>query len=296
MIITNFDIKDFKTSETQPPDEGWEQLWSGYYWMSKCFSQQKRTDDVERERAIQAEGMINETEFQRNCLLSILADIKRGQVNMFELGAGWGRLCLTLAGIVDYKLFPITPASYRCLAMEGEPTHYQWAKEHFEIQGINTTLVKGAVSDKNGTCYFHVHPDPDSQYGQAINPLTSHRVIPSLHNIRNILTGKAERIPVYSVDHLLQAYGFDHVDIMQMDVQGAEYKVIQGAFGSIKSNSIDYILINVHAVELGKAIGHLLSPYFDLIVDIPRDSVGIVDGFAPIKCNDGHQLYKRKNI
>jgi len=296
VIIKHFDIKDLKIPETQPPDEGWEQLWSGYHWMSKCFSQQKRADDAEREGAIEAEGMMNETEFQRDCLLSILADIKREHVNMFELGAGWGRLCLTLAGIMDYRVFPIIPVSYRCLAVEGEPTHYQWAKEHFEAQGINATLVQGAVSNTNGTSHFQVHLDPDSQYGQAMNPVTSHRKIPSLHNIRNILTGKTGKIPMYSVDHLLQAYGFDHVDIVQMDVQGAEYKVIQGASGSIKSNSIDYILINVHAVELGKAIRHLLGPYFDLIVDIPRDSVGIVDGFAPIKCNDGYQLYKRKGI
>lgn len=294
MILRHFDVKTPKTQ--LPRDNSWEQLWSGYYWMSKCMSDKFRTDWEERNRAEQAAGMMHESDFQRDCFLSILVDVKREHVNMFELGAGWGRVCLNLAGVIDYRVIPLIPKSYRCLAVEGEPTHYEWAQEHFETQGINATLIHAAVSDKNGTCRFLAHDSPDSQYGQAINPLTSPRKIPSIQNIRNIISGKTIKLPMYSVDHLAQAYDFDHIDILQMDIQGAEDKAVIGASRSIENNLIDYILINVHTRELSDVLRRLLSPHFDLIVNILRDSVGKVEGFPSIMCHDGIQLYKRKNI
>lgn len=99
-----------------------------------------------------------------------------------------------------------------------------------------------------------------------------------------------------TVDHLIQKYGFDHVDIVNMDVQGAEYKVMLGAAESVKDDLIDYLLIGIHRREFNDALRELLSPKFDLIVDIYRDSVGTVGGFPPIRCHDGIQLYKRKNL
>ena len=101
---------------------------------------------------------------------------------------------------------------------------------------------------------------------------------------------------MYTIDRLIQAYGFEHVDIIDIDVQGAEYKVVLGATESIKNDLIDYFLIGTHYGELNDSLRRLLSPKFDLIIDIYPNSVGIVDGFPPIRCQDGIQLYKRKNM
>jgi len=240
---------------------------------------------------------MTETEFQRDCFLIALADIKGKHVNMFELGAGWGRMCLTLAGAIDYGVIPLTPVSYRCLAVEGEPAHYQWAKEHFEIQDINCcTVVHGAVADKNGSCRFPVDASPNSCYGQAVHGLMRSRKIPGIRSLYSLITKKTIKIPMFTVDQLIQTYEFDHVDIIQMDVQGAEYKVMLGAAEAIRNDVIDYLLISVHQRELNDALRQLLSPKFDLIVNIYPNSVGTVDGFAPIKCHDGIQLYKRKDM
>lgn len=294
MIVKHFDIK---TPQTQPPqDEGWGQTWAGYYAMTKCMSQERREQLEERDRAIRAAGEMTETDFGRDCLLSVLADIKREQVNMFELGAGWGRRCLDVAGIIDYSLIPLTPKGYRCLAVEGEPTHSQWAREHFEIQNINGTVMPGAISNKNGACWFNAGPSPDSCYGQAMESLVSQRKIPSIKSIYNILTKRTIKIPVYTVDHLIQTYGFDHVDIIDINVQGAEYKAMLGATKSIKDDLIDYLLIETHHRDLNNALRQLLCHKFNLIIDIYPNSMGKLDGFAPVKCHDGVQIYKRKNM
>jgi len=294
MIVRHFDVK---IPEAQPPQEGgWEQTWHGYYEMIKCESLERRAEYVERDRVIHAAGMMTEADFERDCFLSVLADIKRQHVNMFELGAGWGRMSLALAGVVNYRLIPLVPVSYRCLAVEGEPTHYRWIKEHFETQDINGIVVHGAVSNKSGTCRFNADPTPDSCYGQAMNPLISRRKIPSIMNLYNLIKRRTIKIPMYTVDQLIQMYGFDHVDIVDIDVQGAECEVVSGAAESIKNELINYMLIGTHLRELNDALRRLLSPEFDLIVDIYPDSVATVNGFAPIRCHDGIQLYKRKDV
>ncbi len=294
MIIHHFDVK---TPETQPPQrEGWQPTWHGYYEMVKCESPQRKIEYVEHDCAIHIEGTITEAEFERDCFLSVLADIKREQVNMFELGAGWGRMSLALAGVIDHKVIPLTPVSYRCLAVEGEPTHYQWLKEHFETWDIHGIVVHGAVSNKNGTCRFNAYPAPDSCYGQALNPLISRRKFPSIMNLYNLITKRTIKIQAYTIDQLIQTYGFDRVDIIDMDVQGAEYEAMLGAAESIKNDLIDYMLIGTHHRELNNLLRRVLSPKFDLIVDIYPNSVATVDGFNPIRCHDGIQLYRRQNI
>lgn len=294
MIIKHFNVN---SPQPQPPqNEEWQPAWHGYRVMTKCYSPEKRKLDAERDRMIHAEGMISEPEFKQDCLLSLLADIKNKHVNFFELGAGWGRICLEVAGVIDHKVIPLTPVGYRCLAIEGEPVHYGWAKEHFEFNHINAAAVHGAVSDKNGKCWFNISGLPDTQYGQPINPLFGTFKLPSVGGIWNIIRRRAIQIPIFTVDRLIKKYQFDHVDIVQMDVQGAEYKVVRGASESIRKNLIDYFFIGTHDRKLNDSLRDRLTPNFDLIVDVYPDSVSTVDGFPPIKSHDGCQIYKRKNL
>lgn len=216
MIVRHFEIA---LHERKPPEEnGWEQLPLGYHWMSKCMSAERRTRDEDLNNKRREAGYMTTGNFQQDCLLSILADIKREKVNFFELGAGWGRICLNLAGAIDFKLIQCIPERYRCLAVEAEVVHHQWLTEHFKKQNINGISVHGAVPDKNGSCHFGVYGRPDYDYGQAMTPFRSRRGIPSFRNIQAIITGKTVKVPMFTLDHLVQKYTFDHVDIVQMDV------------------------------------------------------------------------------
>jgi FkbM family methyltransferase len=293
MIVRHFDVSIPKTEP--PQNEGWEQAWYGYHRMTKCWSEQMKVKHRGRIKPIMVKGELDESSFERDCLLSVLADIKREHVNMFELGAGWGEWCLALAGVIDNKIIPVVPTSYRCLAVEGEPTHYQWLKEHFEGQNINGIPVHGAVSKKNGTCRFSLLAAPDASYGQAIS---FHRLTlrGTIRDIYCFILRKRIEVQMYTIDHLVQAYRFDHVDIIDIDVQGAEYEVMLGAADSIKNDLIDYLIIGTHYRELNDSLRKLLSPKFDLAVDIYPNSVATLDGFPPIRCQDGIQLYRRKNI
>jgi FkbM family methyltransferase len=292
VIIRHFDIK--KPLTRPPENEGWEPTWHGYFEMTKCLSPSRRREIEDFDNAIRAKGLVPEVDFEQDCLLSILADIKRETVNMFEVGAGWGRMCLALAGVINYKLLPVIPHSYRCLAVEAEPTHYRWLKETFTTQNIVGIPEYGAVSSKSGTCHFNIVESPDSQYGQTMTPVFNRYKIPSLGVLSHILQRKAIKVPTYTVDELIKKHGFDHVDIIDVDVQGAEYEVVLGAEDSIKNGMIDYWLIGTHHPRLNEALLKLLSPEFELVVNILPDTIARIEGFAPIQTHDGIQLYRRK--
>ncbi len=115
MIVRHFDTD---TPKTNPPNkDGWEQAWYGYHRMTRCWSNEMRQQFKEQSELTISKGEIIESQFERECFLSILADIKKQHVNMFELGAGWGEWCLALAGVIDHKIISIQPVSYRCLAV-----------------------------------------------------------------------------------------------------------------------------------------------------------------------------------
>ena len=61
-------------------------------------------------------------------------------------------------------------------------------------------------------------------------------------NLYNLITKRTIKIPMFTVDYLIQTYSFDHVDIIHTDVQGAEYKAMLGAAESIKNDLIDAVI------------------------------------------------------
>jgi FkbM family methyltransferase len=295
MIVNQYDFIH-KDLDDQSQD-GWVNMPLGYRWMIKCQSSNYSAATKELYKKIKDDGMIPGGEFQLSCLLSIIQNINKDKINVFELGAGWGRVCLNIAGAVDFDIIDCSPKSYNLLAVEAEPTHYKWLKEHFELQNINATTVFAAISNSIGNCQFDSSgSDPDAEYGQSISNLIKPNGVPSITEIFNYLFKKSSKVPMLTVDYLCEKYNFNHIDIVQMDVQGAEFKVLEGSKEAIKKGRIDYFLINIHKPEFKQSIPELLIDRYDLIVDLKQKEVNNYQDFPPIFCNDGIQLYARKDI
>ena len=287
MIIRHYDVQ---SPETKPPDnDNWQPTWHGYWELKACETQNRKLALLAQDKTTHSRGMITEPEFEKDCLLSILSDIKHDQVNMFELGAGWGRMSLALAGAINHKIVPMIPSSYFCVAVEAEPTHYQWLKRNFEAQQIDGVAIHGAVSNKPGKTILGINSDPAEEYGQgAISPF-------SVGGIIYQLTKKTIRVPVYTIDQLVKKHLIQRLDIVDIDVQGFECKVIQGAKDSIKNWLIDYLMIGTHNKEYNLQLRELLSGSFELVIDIPPNTV-FLEWFKPVKMNDGMQVYRRKSL
>lgn len=268
------------TPQTSPPEsEGWIRYWHGYHQMRKVKTDEKRLLDQQEDEQAKVSGALTEREVEIQVFCNALSLIQAKEIRMFELGAGRGDWCLALAGVVDHGIIPLQASGYRCLALEGEPSHFAWTEEHFIKQRINGVAVHGAVSSQDGVCRFRALKAPDESYGQGIDEKK----------------GNIE-VPCYTIDTLMEKYGFERLELIHMDVQGVEYEALKGARKALEEGRIDMLHIGTHGGdELDEKIQHLLGPRYETLFRVPA-AAGIVDtpwGKANFP-KDGIMLLKRK--
>ncbi|MDA7978887.1 MAG: FkbM family methyltransferase [Pirellulales bacterium] len=205
----------------------------------------------------------------------------RDRFVMVELGAGYGRwgvrgaLAARHAGIKDIFIG----------FAEAEPMHVKWLKEHATCNGLQPhefRLYEAAVSDKDGSVDFYVAMpdgsegnDPASWYGQAmakdyevVSETIAHGA-PSKsqnsdsgkagldaqstetyagHNVKTFASGwKAVEVPQMAATKLLR--DFDVIDLLDMDVQGEEVKIVQGAIKDLNKR-VKRLHIGTHSREI----------------------------------------------
>ena len=203
---------------------------------------------------------------------------------MVELGAGYGRwgvrgaLAARHAGITDIFVG----------FAEAEPSHVKWLKQHVANNGLHPKefhLYEAAVSDVDGSADFYVAmPDgsegnsPDAWYGQAKakdyevvgvvsdegSDKTAAGSSSSMHTgtvtssgppetyeghpVKTFASGwKAVEVPQMAAEKLLR--DFDIIDLLDMDVQGEEVKIVRGAINELNKR-VKRLHIGTHSREI----------------------------------------------
>jgi FkbM family methyltransferase len=225
-----------------------------------------------------------------------------GTFTMMELGAGYGRwlvraaLACRLLGDVPYKL----------IGVEAEPTHFEWMSQHFTDNGIDPAdhmLVKGAVSTKDGSTQFLVG-NAERWYGQRIvlledrwqgvkQPLklvmSKSRKDESVQPLRYHF----ERVKTVGLGTLLTS--FERVDLIDLDVQGSELKVIEAA-----ATSVDKKVKRVHVGTHNRKVEAGLRKFFKglgwlCIFDFPGEGKRETP-WGPIDFQDGVQSWTNPRL
>ncbi|MGD9968685.1 MAG: FkbM family methyltransferase [Hyphomonadaceae bacterium] len=165
----------------------------------------------------------------------------RGRFVMLELGAGYGRWCMNAEGLIRH-LRPDLERHFT--AVEGDPTHFLWLAQHFDDNGVGEAsrrLVEAAVAGQEGEVFFAVG-DPAKWWGQAI--------VPQYYG--------AEHIPVRAVtlSSLLERQGV--IDIIDMDIQGAELDVVTEAIETLDVQ-VRRLHIGTHSQENERGLRALLT-------------------------------------
>lgn len=167
-----------------------------------------------------------------------------GTFTMVELGAGWGRWIVN-AAVAVRQLDPSRP--YRLVAVEAEPTHFEWLRRHFLDNAIDPErhrLVKAAVAEKNGWVRFQ-RGEPASWYGQSIDRDDPESKVAAWYQRLLRWTGnstanrlavgrharKVRRSRAITLASLLDA--LDIVDLVDADVQGVEADVFEAAAAAL---------------------------------------------------------------
>lgn len=183
--------------------------------------------------------------------IDLLESVKnaKGEFIFVELGAGYGRWSVRAAQAIRR----LNPLPFKIIAVEGEPTHYEFLKRNFHDNGINPSdcsLMKVAVWNKKGTVKFHTG-NPTGWYGQCImkQPLfsTIKSTLLYLLGAYNPNDKSGITVPTITLDEILSL--LHHVDLIDIDIQGTELDVISHSI-EIINEKVMRIHIGTHSSEI----------------------------------------------
>lgn len=249
-------------NHSEPSDAGYQADFLGIRKRSEFLS-------GPAEEAMRVETVyppINEEYFEWIDLLeSVLA--AKEKYTMMELGAGYGRWSVRAAFAVRlYRQIP-----FHLVAVEAEPRHFNWIGQHMRDNGIDPsehTLLRVALSDRAGETLFYVGTPAggDNQaaewYGQAL--VQAYEVVhrPGEANYEGYdvvkLASGYEAIQTKCVllDDIMP--DTNRIDLVDMDLQGEELKVIASAI-DILDRKVVRLHIGTHGPVIETGLRRLLA-------------------------------------
>jgi FkbM family methyltransferase len=206
---------------------GFESSYFGAQFRDWLFTGQPK-GSTERRRVHVSYPPVAEEYFEWIALLGAVASAK-DQFCMLELGAGWGRWSVYAAMLCRQRRLPFT-----LVAVEPEPSHFQWLQMVFQDNGIDPRehhLCEAAVVPSGHVVRLAGIDDPLHEYGHYVSAgLKSRlRVRRGRHAVREV--------KAVSLRELLIAH--PKIDLIDMDIQGMEDKVIR----SVPAEDLDGVRI-----------------------------------------------------
>jgi FkbM family methyltransferase len=179
-----------------------------------------------------------------------------GKFIMLELGAGWAPWCVI--GYLAARQCGI--GEIKVIGIEGDVGHVEFIRETFATNDIGPDVGKGihgVVGVTDGEALFPKATDASRVYGGAaafseadIKAGAFAEFVAS----QSELVKDVERLPCYSLATLMQ--GFDKVDLIHCDIQGAELEVLTSSIDQICAK-VKRIVIGTHSFEIERNLACL---------------------------------------
>jgi FkbM family methyltransferase len=185
-----------------------------------------------------------------------------GQFVMIELGAGWGSWIVKAAAALR-EINPQLP--FKVGGVEADPVNFKLMQMHVEDNGIDFDqyrLIQSSVSDFDGKVWF-AGGDWDYVSTGAFMikkldlrtlavlgiGLLPNKVIQGLHKItgKRLFKIKPQRVNSISLRTLMSSY--PQVDLIDMDIQGAELHVVKAA-ADVLDQKVKRVHIETHSTEV----------------------------------------------
>jgi FkbM family methyltransferase len=158
---------------------------------------------------------------------------------MVELGAGYGRWLVAAACAIRRRRPDLT---VRLMGVEPEPTHFRWLLKHFADNNLRREdhyLIEGAVGIKDAEAFLTRAADPAANYGQ--------RLVASIEEARSHGADTTFNVSTYALASLLDKFNF--IDLIDMDIQGAELDVLSAAVDDLQ-RKVKRIHVGTHSYEI----------------------------------------------
>lgn len=182
-------------------------------------------------------------------LEAALAAARSGRFTMMELGAGYGPWMVTAHQALR-RLNSTTEV--RLIGVEMVPHHFEWLKQHFVANGIDParhTLIQAATSDQAGKGHFVPEADLGWDFGQRLSDAAT---APA--------TGVLQPVAVETVTLTDLLAGVDRVDLLHVDIQGHEQRVLRHAIDAV-DRKVDRLIVATHSRSIHRDLRKLMRDH-----------------------------------
>jgi FkbM family methyltransferase len=191
----------------------------------------------ERRQVCVGSPPLDEEYFEWIALLSAVATA-RDRFCLAELGAGWGRWMAAAAALCRQRGLPFT-----LIGVEAEPSHFDWIKMVFRDNDLDPDdhhLWYGAIADRDCDEVLLSGPDPPEK-------VWGHRTVrpEELSSWESLPGYKTTKVPGFSLATILAPC--DHVDLVDVDIQGVECDVLAPAFATLNAK-VSAVHVGTHSV------------------------------------------------
>ena len=198
-------------------------------------------------------------------------------VTLVECGAGWGPW--VGRGYVAARMK--AKENISIVAVEGEPTHFEYMKEHFNDNAIpesDADAILGVVSAESGFSMFPIAPDPQTAWGlrciksgakEKVTMLEETGAVPAEENPGLYTIPKRPGFYAIQRSVTLEDLIKDKktVDYIHFDIQGSEGDVIESSL-AIMNERVRCIFVGTHSHEIEAQIKTaLFSQDWQLVFD-----------------------------
>jgi FkbM family methyltransferase len=245
-------------------------------------------------------GYFSERECEVDCFLQVLTDFKEEKFTMLDLGTGWGEWSMALGGVISKELIPLKANKYWTLAVESDFNFYGLVKRNLEDNGINGLAVHRAVGRQLGLTRVNGGTISNCYCGggMTFDGYFSDSKIKALAlGLYSYLRKQSYTVEMVDIDYLVSSYFGGHVNLLVMDIQGAEILALEGAKESL--DDIDYLMIGTHGKSVHNKVSSMLKSHYDLVVDAPPNQFTKINNDYRVVCRkgqDGILLCKSKRI
>lgn len=193
--------------------------------------------------------------------LDVIAAVKaaRGQFNMIELGAGYSRWLVRAVKVLEQ----LNPMPYKLVAVEAEPSHFQFSKRHMQLNGIDPEqhrLIEAAVNASGDKTRFTMGK-ADGWYGQAMFAPRKRSLLTRVANWLGYKPPEMKGVSVVWVEAVtlnsLLAQ-LPHVDLLDLDIQGAEAEVLEASIEALK-RKVWRVHIGTHSPKIEQQLRALFG-------------------------------------
>jgi FkbM family methyltransferase len=177
-------------------------------------------------------------------IIKALKSLQKLQIfNILDIGAHRGET-------IKILLSAFNPSKIICF--EPQQDNYHYLKNNFS-ENPKIELKNFALGDKIETKTLNVNADPGTSSLMQFNEKSKYLKLKSFllgkKNYKDLILRK-EEIDVYPLDSI--NFDFKNIDMIKIDVEGYEEKVLKGAEKTFVKNNIKIILIEFHLSKMFK--------------------------------------------